>query len=211
MPSRRQIEAMLGDPNRVLSVVGAFMVAAAQRAFEEQRAPDGEPWLPRYPNQDALAFNVAGALDDLRESDEVKSRRYDRAPVGVDTGALVASITFDVTGERLLVGTNLPYGRKFHEGGSSPQELTQDLIRNMASFVSKRRRAERRRGEEEGTLGPRGGAPPMPEDQLGPIFGLWRRGDTVWVTTSPPRPFVGLTQEDAEDLAQELEALAETY
>ena len=81
-----------GDLSRVLKVVGEMAISDAQRHFDDQEF-NGKPWLRRYPNQKPFVINVAGALADLSVSEDVKSRRFQERPAGLDTGQLRASIS----------------------------------------------------------------------------------------------------------------------
>lgn len=206
-PTRDQMAALLRDRPRVLRLIGVYAVAASRRAFREQRSPDGVPWAARYPNQGADPLNIAGAIEDLGTGARIKKRRYDMRPAGVDSGTLRGRVTFEVDGEELRIGSDVPYARRFHEGGIGRQRLDTAVLRNLMEFLRGRRRAARR-GARRGARGPRGGVPrTLEERRLGPIFAAAR--DTgYWETDSKARPFVGLSQRDATDIAEQIEAEA---
>lgn len=91
-----------GDFTRLLDAVGGIVESQTRRRIEyEKIAPDGTAWQPwsegyaktRHANQ-SLLF-ASGDLDD--------------------------SITFDVIGFELYVGSNLAYARNQNEGSTVPQ------------------------------------------------------------------------------------------
>lgn len=210
--TREQMAALLQDRKRVLRVIGVYAVAAASRAFREQRSPDGTPWPQRYPNQAGDPLNVAGAIEDLGTGARIKKRRYDVRPAGVDSGTLRGRLTFEATDDELRVGSDVPYARRFQEGGKSRQRLDTAVLRNLMEFLRGRRRAVRRSAGRAARLAGyrvRGARIPVPrtveERRLGPVFAA-ARNTGYWETESPARPFVGLSQRDAADIAEQIEA-----
>lgn len=207
MPTRDQVLRLIRDDRAVRSIVGLYTVAAAQRAFVDQRSPDGTPWPARYPNQAEDHLNVAGALEDLRTGADIKKRRYDQRPAGRDTGDLLGRLSFDVSGDSLTIGSDVPYAKKFQVGGESTQTLDSQTIANLVKFLAKKRRSEKRRAREAG----RSVRKTVEEVRLGPVLGRYRSGVREWKTTSPPRPFVQLGEQDSDDLAAQLLEAAERY
>ncbi len=195
MATRAQIRRLLRDPERVLHLIGVYMVSATRRAFDEQRSPVGAPWLRRYPRQVDYKLNIAGALGDLAEGPRIKGRRYDSRPAGIDTGDMRGRVTYEVRGNELMVGSNVPYARRFHEGGDSHIHLTATMIANLRQVVAKAKK-KKRRGQR------------IPEDRLTAVAKAFDAGETIWVTTSPPRPLVGLGQQDMADLTEQIHDLA---
>ena len=212
MPTPHQMHMLLKDPDRILHAIGAYAVARARRSFDEQAAPDGTPWPQRYPNQaEQHTLNVAGAIADLENGDRIKPRRYESRPAGRDSGTMMNRITYEVSGGEVRVGSDVPYARRFQEGGESTQPLNSTIEANLIKVLKKSRTKAKRRARQRGELGPRGGAPPSTEQvRLGPVLGMIRRGEREWVTNSPPRPFVGLSQQDSEDIKQQIKELAES-
>lgn len=200
-PTREQLRKLLADPERVLSIIGLHVLTSARRSFRDQVGPDGRPWPARYPNQPEGKFlNTAGALQDLAKGERIKPRRYDKRPAGVDTGELRGRLTFSVDGGELKVGSDVPHARRFHDGGESRIILTQALGQRIADVLRKARGAEKRKAKNASREPVR----TVEELRLGPVLGAIRRGDRVWITTSPPRPFIGLSQDDASDLAESI-------
>lgn len=207
MATREQVLRLVRDENALLSLIGAYTVAAAQRAFVEQRSPQGDPWPKRYPNQGEPFLNVAGAIEDLKTAARIKSRRYEDGPVGRDTGDLLGRITYGVGSGEVAIGSNVPYAKKFQDGGESEQVLDNQTIRNLITVLRKKRNAERRAASRAG----RSRQNTVEEQRLGPVLGAYRRGDRTWKTESPSRPFVQLGEQDSDDLAEQILIAAEQY
>lgn len=188
MPTAAQIRALMADPQRVLRIVGGVAVARSARCFIEQQAPDGTPWPARYPNQTGDFLNIAGAIEDLRSGTRIKARRYQNRPAGRDTGDLAGRVNYEVAGNSLHVGSDVPYADRFHYGGQSTQAISAIVRDNLRQMLRRKRRSRRRSGQ---------GGRSVEEMRLGPLF----RAQT-WTTDSPARPFVGLSRQDMTDLQQ---------
>ena len=118
----------LDDPRPALERVGALMLAASQKAFEDQ-AYGPERWPERYEGQDDPFINVAGALSDVLRDRPIKGRRFDRRPALIDTSMLRGSLTFGVKGKKSVrVGTTDPKAAKHLFGLKSVQAVT-DIAR----------------------------------------------------------------------------------
>lgn len=186
------------DPDRLLKRIGVVMLAGSQAAFANQRF-GSVVWPERYPNQGGgEKLNVAGAVKDLANGPNIKSRRYDARPAGRDTGDLMGRLTAQVRGGLLEVGSDLPYAQRFHAGGESRLTITPQIKRNLGIFLRRKRKAAGREADRNGGAGrgPRGGAPKtLEERRLGFLF---RVGELV--TESPARPFAGITREMVGDI-----------
>lgn len=192
------------QPELLLKRIGVLLVAQAKRAFVLQRF-GAILWPERYPNQTGGKLNVAGAVSDLANGPTIKARRWDARPAGRDTGELMRRLTYRVIGDRLEVGSDVPYAQKFHAGGESVLPITQAVRANLAIWLRRHRKRVRKAARLAGTLGPRGGTPRTFEDRvLGPLFAR-----DVLITSSPARPFVGLTDETEREIVAELRRLAE--
>lgn len=207
MPTRAQVMRLLRDEDAILSLVGAYTVSAAQRAFANQESPDGTPWPERYPNQAGDKLNVAGALQDLATGTRIKGRRYEARPVGRDTGDLIGRLAYGVGGGEVAIGSDVPYAKKFQEGGESSQALDPQLISRITDVLRQARRREGRRARQAG----RSARSTVEEKRLGPVLGAYRGGQRVWRTESPARPFVQLGERDSDDLADQILVAAERY
>ena len=166
------------DLSRVLKAVGELAVSEAQRSFDDQEF-GGQPWQRRYPNQSPFSINVAGVLQDLSESGEVKARRFEGRPAGVDTGQLRTSIASRTVKKGTIeVGSALPYASIVNFGGFSTQPVTKQARRNLARFLKKR--GNRKYSKFVGFL--------FQRDEL--------RTQVV------PRKFIGVTSQLEKDIAE---------
>lgn len=170
---RRALEQ---EPDRLLSRIGVVMAAYSQEAFDRQRF-GATLWPERYPNQQGEKVNVAGIVEDLETSGRPKQRRFDARPAGIDTGDLKRRVTFSVAGGTLEVGSAVPYAERFHEGGTSIQPISQTVRQRLSRWLTRESRTDPQRAV-------------MLRRRLGHLFHVGSLS-----TTSPPRPFVGLTDE----------------
>lgn len=140
-PTLKQAKTSLANMDPLLKKAGAVGVSASQKAFSDQ-AFDGEPWTSRYPNQNEPKINVAGALNDFNRGQFPLSRRFKDSPVGKDSGALRASLSFRVRGNSVDVGSALPYASTFQVGGKGrrPIKVTTTATKTIAKFLKKNRR-----------------------------------------------------------------------
>lgn len=136
-----RIRDALEDPEAILKQIGALVVAQAQRAFREE-AFDGKRWPHRYPNQDDPVVNLAGVVADLnRGLDEPRTHRFDRRPVGKDSGDLWQSISDKETAITLdgtyvvEVGSTLPQASKFQFGGLHSQPVPESTKEKIGRFI----------------------------------------------------------------------------
>lgn len=135
-PFRQKLE----NPRPALERVGALMLAASQKAFEDQ-AYGPERWPERYEGQSEPFINIAGALSDVARDRQIKGRRFDRRPALIDTGTLRGSMTFALKGKKSVsVGTTVPYAAKHLFGLTSTQAVT-DVARKR--LVKEYRRFKR--------------------------------------------------------------------
>lgn len=157
--------------------IGALLESQAQRAFQEQKLGD-ERWEPRYPNQSEPFMNIAGAVSDWNRGAKIKSRRFQRRPAGIDTGALRGSVRSEVVGDEVRAGSRLPYASQFQFGGISILKVTKSAKQEAARFLLTAK-GKQFRDKLTFILNPN-------LNQL----------DTELV----PRPFLGITSETEEDI-----------
>ena len=121
--TRKQLE-ILGSGLRgkaradALDSVGALLVARFQKSWRLQASPSGESWGER------MTPNVPGIVKDLNAGGNPKARRFTPGQALVDTGQLRRSITFQVSGDKVKVGTTTSYAAIHNEGGESTVTLT---------------------------------------------------------------------------------------
>lgn len=119
----------LEDPRPVLISLGALMLAKSQASFEDQ-SYGGQRWPERYEGSPEPFVNVAGALSDLNRNRQIKSRRFDRRPAGIDVGTMRNALSFELKGKRAVtVGSTAPHAAQQVFGLESVQKVT-DVARD---------------------------------------------------------------------------------
>ena len=173
----RRIERELENPAAALKAIGTIMVAASQDAFRAQ-AFGGQAWEPRAP------INVYGIIADFAQGRKnPPQRRFERRPALQDTGRLARSIAFQVVGTRAVdVGTRLEYAGVHQFGGPVESEkITPEVRRNLWRWLKRQSRDLRNR--------------------LGWLLNKKFKGKTLKGEV-PARPFVGVTDQIRDDVAQ---------
>jgi phage gpG-like protein len=113
----------------VLDGIGALLTSRFQRSWRLQRSPSGDAWAPR------LTPNVAGIVKDLNAGGFPKGRRFQPRPAVVDTGRLRGSLTWEVRGSELVVGTSVSYASIQNEGGAVNLTLNATGRRQLAIWL----------------------------------------------------------------------------
>lgn len=110
--------APLADGKPLMKQIGILGVAASQKAFRLQALGDIK-WPPRYPNQAAPKFNIAGALMDWKGGrPNPKNNRFQDRPALIDTGAMKDKLSYTVSGSLAVKwGSPQSYAALHQEGG----------------------------------------------------------------------------------------------
>lgn len=124
--------AIQSKKKETLEGLGAILTGQFQKSFREQRSPKGVTWPKR------MTPNVVGIVKDLNAGGNPKSRRFSSGQALVDTGVLRRSLTWNVRGSEVEVGTNLGYAAA-HNQGNRPQTITLNNKRGLALFLRRRR------------------------------------------------------------------------
>jgi len=160
--------ALKGKLPQILNAIGAYLVSRSQTAFKVQGF-DNKPW------QERGVPNVPGIVNDLNKGGSPKARRFKPRPALLDTGVLRLSITHQVRGDSVVVGTTIPYASVHQNGGmTKPVELTSTGREGLANLL--RRKPELR-------------------DDLG-----WLFNQPLVFRRVPARPFVGIQDGDLEEI-----------
>lgn len=167
-----RLKSALSTPRPLLDAVGMLLVGRTQRAFQDQ-ARAGNSWRQR------AVPNRIGILEDLRAGQSPPERRWDPRPAAIDTGRLRASIAFRVNGNKVVVGSQLPYASDVQRGSTKTIALDGGLRRALAAWL-KSLRGDRR---------------DMARKAFGPLFSKGAASVRV-----PPRPFLAITDEDRKTI-----------
>lgn len=181
---------LVKEPARLLKRIGVILLASSQAAFDEQKFGNVQ-WPERYAHQARPVLNIAGAIADLSDNDQIKDRRFDPRPAGIDTGALRNSLSPFAggamqAGYAIQVGSTLPYAALIHGGGDSePQQLTATVRDNLTLWL-----------EREGTSD-RG---QLVKERLGFVY-----TEEEHVTEVMARPFIGITDASRLEINEMIE------
>jgi phage gpG-like protein len=169
-------ERNLENPSAALKAIGALMVAESQGAFKAQRF-GGDVWRARGP------VNVFGIIADFHAGKRAPAqRRFQTRPALQDTGRLRMSIAFQVSGDTVAVGSNLPYAAVHQEGGKSTSApITEKVQQALWRWLKKQ-------GSDL-------------KAKLGFLLNKKYTGQTLEMTV-PKRPFVGITRQTLRDVKE---------
>lgn len=181
-----RIRKKLESPESLLKRIGTLMLSQTQRAFSEERLGD-RIWPERYPNQSDVKVNVAGAVQDLSKSSNIKKRRFDSRPTLQDTGILKRPFSSSSTAVKfpdkftVEVGTTVPYASIHQWGGTSTQQITKEVKSNLQKFLKKKSNKPYRK-----------------------VLGFLFQVDEL-ETTVNQRPFLGITNQLEIDIRKMIE------
>lgn len=168
-----RIERVLERPVPLLKRIGVLLASRAQRRFGEQMSPDGKEWPER------MVPNIPGILDDLQRGSSVKPRRFESRPVLMDYGRLRQSIHWELRSEQEVeVGTNIPYAKDHQFGALRTILITPQMQSGLTSWFQTAV-----------------GRPWKP-------YLMWLLNVDSIEFRLPKREFIGINDEDAEDIRQ---------
>jgi len=181
-PGLDGMRSRIENPRGAFTKIGAMMVAQGQRAFTERRLGEFR-WPERYPGEPEPFINKAAALRDLNRGTPVKKRRLNRQPVLRDTGQLLRSLNWRITGRRSVEagvgsGPAKQYAGK-HQRGDIDSQKVKPIARTTLEDQIKGAR-----GEMKSALGKMRSV--VAEDEL--------------TTRINQRPFIGLTPQTRKDI-----------
>lgn len=163
----------LERPTAVLKRIGVLITSRTQRRFGEQKDPDGTEWPARW------TPNVPGIIDDLQRGASIKSNRFEDRPVLLDYGRLRQSIQWQLRSmQEVEIGTNIGYGAD-HQFGMERQIAVGPKVH--AGLLAFFQTAQGRPWE--------------------PMLNWLLDVDNIQFTLVK-REFIGISDEDAEDIRQ---------
>ncbi len=169
-------EKALANPAKALKQIGVLMVAESQEAFVNQRLGEDE-WPAR------ADINVFGILADFKKGAEAPpNRRFQNRPALQDTGRLLGSIAFSVSGNTVTVGSNVEYAAAHHRGEEvESEEITDEVAERLWTWLK--------------------GPGSEYKKELGWLLNKKFR-NTRLKTQLPKRPIVGITKQTLDDVRE---------
>ena len=187
-----QIRDRLENPMAAMEAVGAVLIAAAQKAFEDQQFGSFK-WPAQYESGKAPWIHIAGAADDLRTGERIKGSRFGPVDPLKDSGDLWRSIDYKkVARDEVVVGTSVPYAQ-FHQWGSKEKGPS---VQPVTSSMRRRLSREYADADDE------------KKKAIGKLW-HWFRKDSI-ETHVRQRPFLGITDEIEDQIRQTVEMFVET-
>ncbi|RKY16666.1 MAG: hypothetical protein DRQ55_17530 [Planctomycetota bacterium] len=186
------------DSEGIGKVVIRIIEAQSQKAFLDQKL--GEfTWPERYPSMEDPFVNLAAMVNWTNTGGGILDRFFDRRPALMGTGNLAQSISGTTAKGFLEVGSALPYAADHQFGLSSSQPVTEQAKTTIGRFIG----MEKREGEwkKKKRLGPK-----QKENRekfffkMAPLL-----GKTELTTQVNQRPFIGITPQNEQDIADSIE------
>ncbi|WP_221800514.1 phage virion morphogenesis protein [Oceanobacter mangrovi] len=107
----QELFAKASDPEPMLLLIGETLVDSTKQRFQNATDPDGNPWQAN--TQTTLDFY-------FREFGTAKA--LNKKPLTGKTRELQTTITYQVNGDELLVGSPLRYAAMQHFGGTTSSQ-----------------------------------------------------------------------------------------
>ena len=126
----------------ILEGIGKLLTGRFTKSWRLQASPSGRTWPSR------MTPNVPGVVADLNAGGNPKARRFTSGQALVDTGKLRRSITWEVKGSEVTIGTSVTYAPLHNEGGESVITLTdagRDKLKSWLLSVSRGKKRRRKR------------------------------------------------------------------
>lgn len=202
----RAVAAGLRELGPVLQKIGVLMQRKSVNAFKTQKR--GSFAWPERMNP-----NVPGIVRDLNAGGNPKARRFVGRPALTDTGGLKQSITWDVRGDSVVIGTSRPYAKTQNEGGESQITLTSEGRQKLANLLKTQRGGKRRRAKKR----KKGGQDLSSQvksfaadDKSDALLGLgWLFSKPTFTVNVRKRTFLTVTPDDRKEVVSVIEKEAE--
>ena len=197
----RAIVARASDVAKLGEIIGDILVAQAHKAFIEQRLGE-HVWPERYPNQDDPFVNIASLVNWTNTGGQIQPRHFERRPALMSGGGvgLAGSISADVKGKTVEVGSALPYAASHQWGIASTQSISPAAKSTIAKYIGE---------ESDGSGGWRKKKNPgsrQKENREKFWFKLFPLLSSDELETQPvQRPFLGITPQNASDMQADIE------
>ena len=204
----RAVAAGLNKLGPILEKIGVTMQRKAATAFKEQRRGSFAWPKRRVPN-------APGIVSDVNAGGNPKARRFVGTPAGIDTGRLRNSITWEIRGDAVVIGTAVPYAKVQNEGGESSFTLTRSGRTKLAEVMRRERGGKKRRKKKRSKLasklasqGVTGAARAQQFDKLNTqdakgnalLSVGWLFSDDTFTTNVEQRTFLTVTPTDRREI-----------
>lgn len=115
-----QVESKLDNPNPMLADMGEYLTSSTQERFRTSTAPDGSKWAA---NSETTYINILGQAHS-RKDGKINTKGVNRVmskkPLVV-SGTLRDQIHYQISGDLLLVGSNMIYAATQQFGAKKGQ------------------------------------------------------------------------------------------
>ena len=184
-------------------IIARVIETQSTKAFLDQKLGE-HTWPERYPSQEDPFVNIAALVNWTGVGGNVLERFFDRRPALMGTGELAGSISGEVKGDLVEVGSALNYAGLHQWGGSSEQNITEQTKTTIGRYIGEEKKGgkwvkKKRMGEKQ-------------KEQrkkywfkLAPLLGK----DTL-TTEVNQRPFLGITDENEVEMVDTIERFIAT-
>lgn len=134
-----RIEDVLLKPEAMYKDMGEYQVQSTQQNFRDSKAPDGSKWLP---NSETTYMSILGSQHQNKDGTLNRkgiNRVQSKKPL-VGRGLLRDQIHYQISGDLLLVGSNLIYAAVHQFGATIKPKNKKTLswkIGNVSVFAKK--------------------------------------------------------------------------
>jgi phage virion morphogenesis protein len=123
----KKVKDKVGDPEPAFREIGEYMLLSTDENFEKETDPYGVPWIPNSPYTLARK-RAAGRIEKVLQN----------------TGIMRASVTYQASRDRVIIGTNDKKAAKHQLGIGVPQrqflgigkEDKAEIIKILATYLS---------------------------------------------------------------------------
>lgn len=193
----KKLQAILRNPQPILTQIGRLLLAEAQLAFKQQKFGD-VVWPSRYPNHHPFIANVAGVVADaITGRPKPKPNRFVDRPAGIDTRQTVRSLrpetAMTMDGLSVTVKSETDGAKSMQDGAQTTQYLTKEVRTRLGEWMASARRSIKRATRERRSTNNNNYA----LLELG-----WLFSKKALVTQTAARPFLGVTPDIAKKLTR---------
>lgn len=121
-----RIDAILENPAAMYKDMGEYLVQTTQQRFRTSTAPDGSKWQA---NSQGTYLSILGTKDTKKDGTLSKkgiNRIQSKRPL-VASGTLMDQIHYQVSGDLLLVGSNMEYAAT-HQFGATIKPKNKKML-----------------------------------------------------------------------------------